>query len=120
MCAWHRVEGNPDPAHISTGYAERQNQNIRMGNRRITRLTNVFSKKGREPSEVRTKVMEVRMKEKNKETTAIRAIAQVGIVPRLLIGKPGSSLLRRQFANLYGDMPGAAHRSRSKQAAGTI
>jgi hypothetical protein len=43
--AEHRVEGNPDRAHISTSYAERQNLNIRMGNRRMTRLTNAFSNK---------------------------------------------------------------------------
>jgi hypothetical protein len=39
------VEGSPDPRHISTSFAERQNLNLRMHMRRFTRLTKRSARK---------------------------------------------------------------------------
>jgi IS1 family transposase len=39
------IFGRPKAEHISTSFAERNNLNVRMHSRRMTRLTNAFSKK---------------------------------------------------------------------------
>ncbi|HUI87917.1 MAG TPA: IS1 family transposase [Anaerolineales bacterium] len=41
----YRIWGNPDENLISTSFVERQNLTMRMNIRRLTRLTNAFSKK---------------------------------------------------------------------------
>jgi len=41
------VIGNPDPKHVSTSFVERQNWSLRTSIRRMTRLSNGFSRSAR-------------------------------------------------------------------------
>jgi hypothetical protein len=77
------IEGNPDPKHISTSFSARQNLNIRMGNRRMTRLTNAFSKK----AENHAHMMAIYFMHYNfvriHQTLKITPAMAAGITPRL-------------------------------------
>ena len=46
-CDMKTMIGNPDPAHVSTSFVERQNWTIRTNMRRYTHLSNGFSRKAR-------------------------------------------------------------------------
>src|SRR5262249_60551066 len=48
-CRKTRIEGTPDPAHVSTSYTERHNLNMRMQMRRFTRVTTGHSQKNKKP-----------------------------------------------------------------------
>ena len=70
-CNKHRIVGNPDPAHISSSYAERANLSMRMHMRRLTRLTNAFSKK------LKFKLTHYQeMEESRPDVRAVRSVVQ--------------------------------------------
>jgi hypothetical protein len=79
----YRVEGNLDPKYVSTSYVERQNLNIRMGNRRMTQLANAFSKK----AENHTHMMAIYFMHYNfvriHQTLKVTPAMAAGVTPKL-------------------------------------
>ena len=79
----HRIEGKPDPKHVSTSFVERQNLSMRMGNRRMTRLTNAFSKK----AENHTHMMAIYFMHYNfvriHQTLKVTPAMAAGVTPKL-------------------------------------
>jgi hypothetical protein len=77
------IEGKPDPRHISTSFVERSNLSIRMGNRRMTRLTNAFSKK----AENHTHMMAIYFMHYNfiriHQTLKVTPAMAAGVTPKL-------------------------------------
>jgi IS1 family transposase len=77
------IEGKPDPKHISTSFVERQNLSMRMGNRRMTRLTNAFSKK----AENHTHMMAIYFMHYNfvriHQTLKVTPAMAAGVTPKL-------------------------------------
>src|SRR3984893_16287144 len=79
----HRIEGKPDPKHVSTSFVDRQNLSMRMGNRRMTRLTNAFSKK----AENHTHMMAIYFMHYNfvriHQTLKVTPAMAAGVTPKL-------------------------------------
>lgn len=79
-----RIEGRPDPAHVSTSYAERNNLTMRMSMRRFTRLTNAFSKKiENHAHSVALHLMHYNFCRQNKSLEGISPAMAAGVTDRL-------------------------------------
>ena len=80
-----RVEGRPDPAHVSTSYAKRNNLTMRMSIRRFTRLTNAFSKKiENHAHSVALHFMHYNFCRQHKSSDGISPAMAAGVTDRLL------------------------------------
>ena len=79
----HIAEGNPDPKYVSTSFVERNNLSMRMGNRRMTRLTNAFSKK----AEIHAHMMAIYFMHYNfvriHQTLRVTPAMAAGVTPKL-------------------------------------
>ena len=102
------VTGNPDPAHISTSYVERQNLTMRMQMRRFTRLTNTFSK-GREPrSRGGAALHALQFRAEIHRSLRVTPAMAAGITARLWAIKVSPNLYPNQFFWLPGSVAAAS------------
>ena len=78
-----RIECSPDPEHVSTSWAERQNLTWRTHNRRFTRLTSAFSRRAENHARSAALLMTCSNVVRTHRTLRVTPVMAAGVTDRL-------------------------------------